>query len=46
MEIWLEVDLNLKDYFEDAKEYYLVDGDEKTLVDGGTYTFILGIYTE
>ncbi|MBQ8391722.1 MAG: S-layer homology domain-containing protein, partial [Clostridia bacterium] len=33
------IDLNLKDYFEDAKEYYLVDGDEKTLIDGRTYTF-------
>ncbi len=33
------IDLNLKDYFEDAKEYYLVDGDEKTLIDGRIYTF-------
>ncbi len=33
------LDLNLKDYFKDAKEYYIVDDDAKTLIDGTTYTF-------
>ena len=33
------IDLNLRDYFEDAKEYYLIEGDKKTLVDGKTYSF-------
>jgi len=33
------LDLNLKGYFDDAKNYYLVDGEEKTPVDGKTFTF-------
>lgn len=33
------LDLNLKEYFDDAKNYYLVDGEEKTPIDGKIYTF-------
>ena len=42
------VELSLKDYFKNAKEYYLIDGDEKTLIDGRTYffkSFIGGTHT-
>ena len=42
------IDFNLKDYFKNAKEYYLVDGDGKTLLDGRIYTFksfIAGTHT-
>ncbi len=33
------IDLNLKDYFENATVFYLVEGEKKTPVDGKTYTF-------
>ena len=33
------IDLNLKDYFENATVFYLVEGEKNTLVDGKTYTF-------
>ena len=33
------IELNLKDYFKNSKEYYLIAGDEKTLIDGRTYSF-------
>ena len=42
------IELSLKDYFENAKEYYLIDDDEKTLIDGRTYffkSFIGGTHT-
>ena len=41
------IELSLKDYFENAKEYYLID-DEKTLINGRTYffkSFIGGTHT-
>ena len=33
------IDLNLRDYFENARDYYIVENNEKTLIDGRTYTF-------
>jgi len=33
------VDFDLKDYFKAAKTYYLVEEEEKTPLDGSTYTF-------
>jgi hypothetical protein len=42
------IDINLNDYFKLAKYYYLVDGEEKTPIEGNKYTFCAdegGIYT-
>ncbi len=33
------VELNLRDYFDGAKSYYIVDGDEMISVDGSRYVF-------
>lgn len=44
----VSVDINLSDYFKLAKYYYLVDGEEKTPIEGNKYTFCAdegGIYT-
>lgn len=40
--------INLRDYFSGAKMYYLLDGEDKTLLDGSSYTFMTfegGTYT-
>lgn len=33
------VTLDISDYFENATRYYLIDGDSKTLLEGGKYVF-------
>ena len=47
-EVWKDrnLEIDLSEYFTDADSYYLINGDEKTVIEGKIYTFTSGVAGE
>lgn len=47
-EVWKDrnLEIDLSEYFTDADSYYLINGDEKTVIEGEIYTFTSGVAGE